>query len=321
MTKALIAILCLPAAAFCSAAGPFALEGEPFRPRPGVEVVWGATNALPSVLRVYRVVPQDFSAKVLSNLMAIGRFSKDDLSRPARLPLPDKNLIRFQDRKGEDWTRYLNIAPTLGWVEYYSPLTPKDPVEALPTKAEVEALAQEFLSGVEIPRSQLCDKRSGYDATRGKIDQHGHKSAPEVFRRGISFARRIDGIQARGYCLMINFGNQGRITYFSLSWRNLKPQELHQVAKPVEMVASIRAGHAVLPPQAVDLAGLDNADRLRIVRLIPQYYEKPGHEPLEWVYPYADLEVVAEAANTNMTTFYLRCPILGPIISRVENPK
>jgi hypothetical protein len=120
---------------------------------------------------------------------------------------------------------------------------------------------------------------------------------------------------------MINFGSHGRIIDFSLSWRNLKLQERHQVAKPAEIVASIKAGRAVLPPQAGDLLGLDNADRLRIVKLIPQYYEKPGYEPLEWVYPYADLEVVAEAANTNTTTFYLRCPVLGAIMSRAENPK
>ncbi len=141
---------------FNSPADLFRLEGESYHPLTNVEIVWKATNNLPRGLWVYKTIPQNFSMAVVSNLMAIGGFEWKNLSKSPRSPLLDKNLIHFQKSTG-----YLNIAPTLGWIEYCPNESndPRAPVVNVPDKAEVEKLALDILFQIGIDRSLLCGKK------------------------------------------------------------------------------------------------------------------------------------------------------------------
>jgi hypothetical protein len=51
---------------------------------------------------------------------------------------------------------------------------------------------------------------------------------------------------------------------------------------------------------------------LGIVKLTPTYFNGSGMEWIDYVYPYADLQMAADFGNGNTGTFYLRCPILSP---------
>jgi hypothetical protein len=293
----------------------FRLEGESFQPPPKVEIVWSVpTSNLPFGLWVYKVVPQTFPAAVFSNLMAIGNFTKADLTKPPHTPVSDKNLIRFQTKSGHGFTRYLNIAPTFGWIEYYSQQDANEPVADLPSKEETERLALDCLFQLGIDRSLVCHKRTGYDATRGKLSREGRKLTEELFERGISFARQIDGVETRGFRFLIHFRNQGKIKDFSLSWRNLSPYEAYRVATPNQIIKMLKTGKAIIPSQANSPASLTGIEKLKIVNITTFYFDNTGSEALEFSFPYAELEMLVESGGTNKNTFYLQCPVLGESI-------
>jgi hypothetical protein len=51
---------------------------------------------------------------------------------------------------------------------------------------------------------------------------------------------------------------------------------------------------------------------LGFVKLTPTYFNGSGMKWIDYVYPYADLQMAADFGNGNTGTFYLRCPILSP---------
>jgi len=316
MRASLIASLIALASA-ASAAEPFRLEtaalppGERYQPPAAVQVRWKATNDLPKALWVYRVTPQVFPSAVLSNLLAVCHLQASDIAKPPPAVPPDTNLVYYRDTKTR-WNHSLLITPALGWIQYMDEsASAREPVESVPDDTEVERLALDCLLRIGIDRSLLADKpRSRYPAVQGKLDSHGQKLTQEVFQRGISFVRRIDGVLDAGKSFWIEFGSHGRIKRFDLVWRNLVPHEIHPLASPSELIALVRAGRAVAPMQDYDWAGSLQAAEIGITSVSLFYFDKPGMEPLEFVYPYAELEMSAGRRHTNASTFYLLCPIL-----------
>src|ERR1035437_4208180 len=292
--------------------------GERYQPPATVQIIWKATNDLPRALWVYRVIPQTFPAAVVTNLMAIGHLKASDAAKPPSNPPLDRNLMYFRDKK-TTWNHSLLIAPTLGWIQYTDQSgSAREPVEGVPDDAEVETLALDCLLRLGIDRSLLADKpRSRYPAVQGKVDSHGQKLTEEVFQRGISFVRRIDGVLDVGKSFWIEFGNRGKINRFDLVWRNLSPHELCPLASPNEVIALIRAGRAVAPMQGFDWTAALHAAQITITDVRLYYCDRPGMEPLDFMYPYADLELVAHF-GTNASNFYLSCSILSSNTASTE---
>jgi hypothetical protein len=288
------------------------LEGEAFHPATNCEVVWSATNALPRGLWIYKVMPEAFSAAVVSNAMALGQFQTTDLAKPDHPPFQDPHLIYFQNQNEFGRPRFLLIAPTLGAMKYVSQKDYKVTVKDVPTSDEAEALARDVLFRLGIDRSLLAESvRKGYDETITHADRQGHTlGAEKVLVRGVSFERRIDGVAlSENWCFMIHFGSQGRIEDFSLMWRNILPSESHPVLSAGQIAGMIKSGQAVLPPQYKDLTGLESAKRMSVRKVTPRYYNGNGHEPLDFMVPYAELEMTAEIKGKGTATFILNCPI------------
>lgn len=289
------------------------LDGNRYQPPTNVQVVWKVTNDLPASLWVYKVIPQNFPMSVISNLMAIGEFRWRDLTKKTDPFVPDKNLIRFVDKK-ENWTRYLEIAPTFGWIEFNADDngSPKESVEGVPERDKVEKLALGVLFEMGIDRSLLCNMQNDSETIQGKLSHDGQKLTTNVISRGISFGRRIDGVESRnGRCFKMDFGNHAKIRNFSLSWRNLSPFESHPLATPDEIKDSIKGGHAVLPIQSYDWTDAENAKTLTVLEATPLYFDREGMKPLDFMYPYAALKVKADFGNSRTAIFYLECPILS----------
>lgn len=298
-------------AGFSVHAESFRLEGTPYQPTTNIEIEWNVpTNPLPHALWVFKVVPQTFPMAVVSNLMTLGRFEWTDMVKSRELPVPDKNLICFRDSKGDQWSRFLNIAPTLGWIEYGDEAAVgRGPPEGVPTNDEAERLAFDCLFRLGIDRSLLCDKRVGYETVRGKLDASGHRLTTNLVSRGVSVGRQIDGVKEANFSFLIHFGDHGKIKDFILTWRNLLPFEAHPTATPDRIIGFIKAGKATIPVQDYDPSVSFKAKKLRIVKIIPQYFDKPGLEPLDFVYPYAVLEMAADT-DGKTATFYLHCPLM-----------
>src|SRR6266536_3244665 len=81
------------------------------------ELEWKAsTNGWPESLWVYKVVSQEFSEPVISNLLAIASLSPKDRAKPPRdVSALDKGASYFTARDG---SRHLAICPAKGWIEY-----------------------------------------------------------------------------------------------------------------------------------------------------------------------------------------------------------
>ncbi|MCI0747837.1 MAG: hypothetical protein L0Y58_20715 [Verrucomicrobia subdivision 3 bacterium] len=74
--------------------GGLILDGPAFTAT-NVSIAWNApTNHWPTSLWIYKVVPQEFSPAVISNLMAIGGFTMKDRSK-IEGQRPDKRLLYF----------------------------------------------------------------------------------------------------------------------------------------------------------------------------------------------------------------------------------
>ncbi len=292
------------------------LEGSAFRVPTNCDIVWSATNPLPRGLWIYKVMPEAFTAAVVSNAMAIGHFQMENLTKSDGSQFQDKHLIYFWNKNEFDRPRFLSIAPTLGMMKYVSRKDSTVAVEDVPTSAEAETLARDVLFQLGIDRSLLADRiRHGYDETSSPIDRQSHPlGSPQVVTRGLSFERRVDGIAlSADWCFLIHFGSHGRIEDFTLRWRNLLPSESHGVLARDEIIQTIKSGQAVMPEQFYDTSGLKQARNLTIVKAIPRYYDGTGKQALPFLWPYLELEVQAELASKATSVFVLRSPILsGP---------
>jgi hypothetical protein len=301
-----------------SPADSIRLEGEPFRPSTNTEVIWNApTNDWPTGLWIYKVMPEAVSAAVVSNAMMLGHFTMKDFSRSTHPVIKDKDLIYFYHQDAQNLRRHLFIAPDLGAIEYASERDYSAPVEDAPTADQAEKLARDVLFQLGVDRSLVCNPKPGYDETsiRYKYDKEAHKmilpGTTNTVVRGIAFQRRIDGVLESGsWCFMIHFRSHGEIEDFSLYWRNILPQKSYPTVSPAQIVGMIKNGQTQLPPQFDDVNGVADAKTLTVTKLTPRYYTGTGKESLDALRPYANLEVSANF-GTNISTFFLTCPILS----------
>jgi len=311
--KSLLFILTI-VVSLSSPAESLRLEGQPYQPPTNIDIVCQATNALPHGLWIYKVTPEAFSAAAISNALRICHFQTKDLSKGEHPVFKDPHLIYFFNANESNLRQFLYIAPTLGGMDYNSQWDYKIPIEGVPSSDEAETLARDILFQLGIDRSSLADKvQKGYDDTSTRYDrQHNQVSPTQVIRRGVAFARRIDGIPlSDSRCFLIHFGIHSRIEDFSLFWRNIQRYESRQVLTKEQIIEMIKLGMAVLPEQFGDLTDLNTAKRLVITKITPRYYNGVGKEALDFIYPYADLEMTAATGSTNTTTFFLSCPILS----------
>jgi hypothetical protein len=311
MTKFFFSLIIIFISVFSSPADAFRLEGNPYFPPPNIEIIWKATNHWPQSLWIYKTIPQNFSPAVVSNLMAIGGFSWKNLTKRLDPYIEDKNLFRFVNKK-QDWTSYVEVAPTFGWIEYYADDTnnsiklPED----VPGKAETERLASDVLFQLGVDRSLLCNERIGYEAVGGKLSSDGQRLTTNIYNRGISYSRKIDGVESQNSaCFIAHFGSHAQITHFWLNWRNLLPAEAHPTLSSGQIIEAIRAGKSV-PLFWENLQDMEQAKKITIIKATPYYYEKDPMKPLDFTYPYLKIELSVDF-GTNTAPFYLECPILS----------
>lgn len=288
---------------------------------PSAQVEWAApTNNQRNYLWVYKVVPKAFPERAVSNLMAMASLTMSD-------QLPGALLFNLTTK---DYSRYLTINTNQGRLEYHNEealarMSGKkthrpEPAEAVPTDAEVEALALKLLQQFGIQRSDLAAKAGtsgpltfGHTQTRGYLDKtRGVYVDNEVTMRGIFFNRRIDGINFAGIGIgggcEVDFGNHAEVADLKLVWRYLQPYEHRKVASPDEISRRIQEGQAVMTHRNV--VNPAQVRKLTITDISPLYMGAPGDERQDFVYPFAQLEAVADLGSTN-SSLQLYCPILS----------
>ena len=307
-----------------------------FQIPPEAGVVWAAaTNTSPAALWIYKVFPQKFSVSTISNLMALGSFSwQDERRKHQNISSTNDAPLLFSNR---DRTRTLTIVPDQGWIKYHDEYAPANhwdginhlwqTVEKLPGENDIEGLALNALAPLGVSRFDLATRPAsprllsfGEKRTRSYFDRRdGKYKEDEVILRGIYFVRKIDGVNFAGTGVAggsrIDFGNHAKIAELEIVWRNLQPYEHRKIAGPGEIVRYIHEGKAVMTHR--DNVNPTEVKKITITEVTPFYMGKRGEETQDFVYPFAQLEAIADLGTTN-SPVQLYCPILSQTRLREE---
>lgn len=273
-------------------------------------IVWSvSTNQWPEKLWVYKVVPQEFSEAVVSNLMTLGSFTTNDQTKtPDYLSTNDPETIYFR----KDLVNHLAICPSLGFIEYHdneaqakmvsSIRGVPEPVVGVPNEKESTELALKYIRLCGINVAQLATKPGTDDldihwdkGTRSYIDTVTGKAISETNNYGVWLSRRIDGIRVHGFGGMdISFGNNAKVIDLQLCWRNLKCYELHDFPSLQQVVKWIRDGKITMHPLgSIGVYSPQRIQKLTITKATPLYDGKYYDQPMNCVAPYASFEAIA----------------------------
>jgi hypothetical protein len=280
----------------------------------GIRVIWAVpTNVWPvDKLWIYKVLPQNFPQVVISNVMAVGSFTRANQRKtPADLLAVDPAGIRFSGVR-----TYLEILPTLGYIKYYNENAEArmtsaiknipEPVVGVPNQDEATRLGLIYLRLLGIDSCEIARKPGSSEldlhwerTTRGWIDQKTKKEVDEVQGFGVHFTRCLDGVPISGFGdFSVSFGNEAKVRELEVSWRNLEPYRLlDKFVTPKEIVESIQSGGARLP--RLEGWPLDEVKTLTITNATPRYTRKPGDEPMDFVSPALQLDAIMNNGKTN----------------------
>jgi hypothetical protein len=284
------------------------------------KIDWAApTNGWPDKLWVYKVIAQDFSAAVLSNLLEIAALAEKDRAKPPLyLREADPKALYFSSQDG---TRHLALCPSLGWIDFAdekaASASQLQPVEGVPGQAETTRLGLNYLRSVGVDISQIAAKPGTCDldlhwerGTIGYVDQKTKNEVTLTNRFAVFFRRRIDGVNVGGIGLhggaVVGFGNHAKVAELQVRWRNLKPYQLLDCVRPQEIGRRLKNGEIPLPSKA---GPPEQITRLTITYAAPYYATKFGDEPEDYVAPRVDMVAVADRPG-GPVAIQLNVPIL-----------
>lgn len=274
-----------------------------------VEIVWtaSATN-LPPNPWVYGVLPQKFSGVTFSNLLAITGFKHEEKA--------DDSGLRYVNKER---TRSLTITPENGCIQFLDqgPELPQGKVvEGVPSTEEAEKRALSLLNQLGIASSELAKKTNGNflafeeERTTTHFDKKQGKRVSEVYSRGVSFVRQVDGIPFAGIGVAggfdVRFGLQGKLAWLELVWRNLRKAERCTTPTAAQITKKILGGGTY----ATHGTAVDPNDvrKLTITEVTALYTTAAGGENQTFVYPFIRIQATAETVSTNAPV-QLYCPI------------
>ncbi|MGH7953918.1 MAG: hypothetical protein ACREFE_18625 [Limisphaerales bacterium] len=285
-----------------------------------MKVVWAVpTNIWPPSYKIwtYKVIPQEFSPTIISNMMALGPFTaKDQIKTPAFMLQVDKKAAYF----GIMGIKYLEILPTLGYLKYHDEYAQAkmvsairhvpEPVVGVPNQEETLKLGLKYvrLAGIEV--SQLARKPGTDDldlhwdiGSRGWFDTN-RNYINETNNYGVFFDRCIDGIPI-SMCgdIFVSFGNNAKVMDLEVSWPNLQPyQLLDNFVTPEQVVKSIKSGQTQLP--LLHDWPLDEIKTMTITNASPRYKRNYGDEPMDYVTPVLQLDAIIDNGKTNRYVWF-----------------
>jgi hypothetical protein len=283
-----------------------------------IEVVWNvpASNTLPSIVWVYKIIPQNFSTAVVSNLMALGPFTMADRTNiVGQPPFKDKRLLYFRDKSGR---KELGIFPPIGWIYFKdrNAEPKKKEVSTVPDDQKTLELGLQYVKRFGIDRSQLATKADGSQlkivrdvGKRGHVASGSEDQTEEVINRGIFFIRRSDGIDFDGIGtrggVYLNLGNDNKLARLEIVWKGIEPLHLYKTLAAKEIVSLIQSGKTKWDRSMPDWSSVK---QITITDCVPYYRGVLGDDVEQKVIePYAELAVTVD----NNDTARLECPILG----------
>jgi hypothetical protein len=305
--------------------------GQPFYSK-NLRVEWKlTTNSLPSTVRVFTIVPGNFSQMTISNLMELGGFSETNRVWTSyngdKIPAGTLCFRNHNDRHS------LTITPANGTVDLYTPTFTTGLPEGVPDEARSFILAKNILKQLDIPTEQLIHTNGHLKAWfyLGETTMCPKGGEPITRRSsmGVEFRRMLDGIPCFSENVHIGFEVVERITQLEMQWHGAEPDEQFPVASTQKMSDWIIEGRARVQslegPSEVRTLQASDIKQLTIVAVSLYYtassyysHETLGFVPMSHVYPYAVLQADAEMNPDDHETIWLYCPITTGALTSIS---
>ena len=293
----------------------FKTFGTRIPPRHNLEIRWEApTNALPTNIWMYRLLPRKLSPATIAYLRDACSFTDKDKT-------DHDDLLIF---KSQDDRRRLQICFSLGTISYETRLqrSPTNLVQAVPNEQQAIKLLGKFLSAVDIPLADIKKATNNvpdfpvFETGVNYFDEKTKTSITNIESRGVRFGRTVDGINFlsanTGGDGEVQFGEHGRIARIDLSWRNLERSKLCPVISPEKMMQYIRQGKAVYGGVRMDGPGIPNwreVKRVTIKEVKPCYDAGSPLASSDWLYPFAALWTTVESQYDSVDV-EIDCPLI-----------
>jgi hypothetical protein len=262
---------------------------------------------------VYKVLPQQFSKEWLSNVLALANFTKTPTQASAD---PKTMSWRYEERGA--LVRSLNLAPLYGYVNYHNyqvtGFNTNAPI-GVPDRDEVDRLAMRYLQELGGETNELYfQHRAGTERKQRRFDKKTGKYSQEfVTMRGVMYSRQLDGIRFVGAGgrggFAIDFGEGAKIASLELDWRRFQPYRRYSTLSRDDIVKEIMNGKAVISAENGEIP--ENPSKLNISKITPLYMSQTSGNPEDFIFPFANIEIVAVTTGTNATTFYIDCPLIS----------
>ncbi|HEY0552166.1 MAG TPA: hypothetical protein VGF13_21375 [Verrucomicrobiae bacterium] len=293
--------------------------GEPFLLPKGNLVEWKvAANRISSTVTIYKAERNQFSATVVSNVMALGKWTMQQRTDiPGRPRNPEKDFLHFQNKDG---IGYLTVHPRYGFIDYLDEQARTAMgarARGVPNEKETVQFGREFLKKLEISERELAKKADGTPRTYGGQRARGQHGVEQVISRDVYFVRQVDGISFNGIGsyggVGITFGDERKVAELLVVWPSLKPVKSLPVATPTEFVDYIKSGKAVLAPSdttEIITSNIGKLVKITVNDITPFYLGSSTSAPKEIVVPFAVLEVITHFPKTNYAAT-LSCPLVS----------
>lgn len=310
MTRFLIIALQVATMATFAATSPLENFCSPFAAK-DCEVIWSTpTNQLPRSVKVFRVVPKEFSPSVISNLLQVAGLKSDQRKRVDQDGVfAGKDVRFFADRKE---TRQLNLIPSQGFIvisrlDAVAQIPKEMPVGVPDSKAALQ-LTLELLRKVGISQSELATNSNGKINASYSAAEVIHKDkvsgqiTTNVVQREIYLSRQIEGIPIWGgnSGVTTHLGSEGKVRYLSIVWRSIQPERDCPIPTGDDFVSRIKSGRTLIPDVSPFKTAKDRTFKhLTITKLSLYYWENSGSEPQSHIYPFAVLDAKTDQAGEN----------------------
>jgi hypothetical protein len=284
---------------------PWKANGEKIRPRADLDVRWETSSKFPRKVWSYDLLPNNFSAEIISNAMTLCSFTEKDIAAHC----PDG--MDFQSRDG---ARKMSISFPSANIHYEIPepyYSPTNLAANVPTVNELPPIATNVLSKLHIRFSDITGWAStnSIDCSEPVMTMYyvGDLTITNIAYRSVLFRRVVDGMPIVGEFYGFNVGEHGRIARLSIQWPNLQRGKSYSVISQKEVLNLLRKGDAIRGPAPQNVGDIDwsSIKSLTIKKAVPSY--KMANNSL---YPFLSLDVLVDTGH-GIVEIGMACPIFN----------
>jgi hypothetical protein len=283
---------------------PWKANGEKILPRPDLDVRWESSSKFPRKVWSYDLLPNKFSAEIISNAMTLCSFTEKDIA--ARRP----DGTDFQSRDG---ARKLSISFSAAKIHYEIPeprYSPTNLAANVPALNELPPIATNVLRKLNIQFSDITGWVStntiDYSEPSMTMFYVGDLTITNIPYRSVLFRRVVDGMPIVGEFYGFNVGEHGRIARLSIQWSNLQRGKSYSVISQKEVLNLIRKGDAIRGPVPQNVGDIDwsSIKSLTIKKAVPSYQMANNS-----LYPFLRLDVLVDTGH-GIVEVGIDCPII-----------